>query len=160
MPNVEQFAFAAGNGGFGEASLLPQLPVTLSYRDQWVITQALLDTGATVNVMPYKTGEQLGAVWDESTDSIRMSGNLAQYEAKPLVVTAALGSFETVRLAFAWTRAENVPLIFGQVNFLWSLMSVSIGRKGTLRYEGKDNDGEGCSSRLTTHLRATCQALL
>jgi hypothetical protein len=35
----------------------------------------------------------------------------------PLVVTAEIGDFAPVRLAFAWTQAEKVALILGQMNF-------------------------------------------
>jgi hypothetical protein len=34
-----------------------------------------------------------------------------------VVLSATVGPFAPVRLAFAWTRAENVPLILGQMNF-------------------------------------------
>ena len=34
-----------------------------------------------------------------------------------IVLDTIVGALPTVRLAFAWTRAEHVPLILGQVNF-------------------------------------------
>jgi len=30
---------------------------------------------------------------------------------------AEIGDFPPVRLAFAWSRSDNVPLILGQMNF-------------------------------------------
>jgi hypothetical protein len=42
---------------------------------------------------------------------------LGNFPAMPLVVTAAVGDFAPVKLAFAWTRTENVSLILGQMNF-------------------------------------------
>ena len=89
----------------------------LAYPDRSVGALGLLDTGATVNVMPYRIGVELGAIWEEEAASIRLSGNLAQYKARPIVVSASVGSFSPMRLAFAWTQAEDVPLILGQVNF-------------------------------------------
>ena len=41
----------------------------------------LLDTGASMNVLPYEIGLQLGAVWDEQTFVISLSGNLENIEA-------------------------------------------------------------------------------
>ena len=117
MPNPERFPFSAAESGLGEASLLPQLPITLAHQGHTVSTSGLLDTGATVNVMPYHTGIELGAAWEEGASSIRLSGNLAQFEARPIIVSALVGSFNPVRLAFAWTRADEVPLILGEVNF-------------------------------------------
>ena len=77
----------------------------------------LLDTGATVNVLPYTIGKQLGAVWEEQATTVHLTGNLAALEARVLLASARVGSFDPVKLAFAWTQSEEVPLILGQVNF-------------------------------------------
>jgi hypothetical protein len=42
---------------------------------------------------------------------------LAQFEARALLVSAAVGPFAPVRLVFAWTQVLNVPVLLGQVNF-------------------------------------------
>lgn len=99
-------------------SLLPFLPLTLHHEGRTITAPGLVDTGATVNVLPYAVGLELGAVWDDEAASLRLSGNLAQFPACPLVVSVVVGSFAPVRLAFAWTQSENVPLLLGQVNFL------------------------------------------
>jgi len=49
--------------------------------------------------------------------SLQLSGNLAGEEARGLLLTATIGSFAPTRLVFAWTRAEHVPLILGQIHF-------------------------------------------
>jgi hypothetical protein len=77
----------------------------------------LLDTGVTVNVLPYRIGLELGAVWEPQGPSLRLSGNLTQFEARALVISAVVSCFAPVRLVFAWTQADNVPVILGQVNF-------------------------------------------
>lgn len=77
----------------------------------------LVDSGATVNVLPYNPGVELGAVREASKATIRLAGNLGNFPAMPLVVTAEIGDFAPVRLAFAWTQAEKVSLILGQMNF-------------------------------------------
>ncbi|HXG64852.1 MAG TPA: hypothetical protein VNO70_07070 [Blastocatellia bacterium] len=117
MRNPQRYTYTAASGGIGEASLLPLLPITLSYQGRSTNASGLLDTGATVNVLPYGIGVQLGAVWEQQLTPIRLSGNLAQYEARPIVMLATISGFNPVRLAFAWTQAEDVPLILGQVNF-------------------------------------------
>jgi hypothetical protein len=48
---------------------------------------------------------------------LQLSGNLAACEARVLVVTALVGNFAPVRLAFAWARTDAVPPLLGQVNF-------------------------------------------
>ncbi|WP_254721765.1 pepsin/retropepsin-like aspartic protease family protein [Kovacikia minuta] len=78
---------------------------------------ALLDTGASVNVLPYEVGSQLGAVWETQTVPIQLSGNLAQMEARGLVLSATVAEFPAVLLAFAWTQSREAPLILGHMNF-------------------------------------------
>ena len=47
----------------------------------------------------------------------RQVGNLASVEARVVVLSAVVGSFPPVRLAFAWARTDAVSVILGQVNF-------------------------------------------
>jgi hypothetical protein len=76
-----------------------------------------LDTGASVNVLPYELGLQLDLIWEDETLSVLLAGNLARFEARAVVIDAQVSSFPTVNLAFAWTQAADVPLILGQANF-------------------------------------------
>ena len=62
-------------------------------------------------------GLELGAIWEPQVPSLRLTGNLAQFEARALVISAVVSSFAPVRLVFAWTQADNVPMILSQVNF-------------------------------------------
>lgn len=126
MRNSKRYPYIAADSELGEASLRPFLPLTLTHQGSSIEAAGLLDTGAMVNVLPWQLGIDLGAVWEEQTNSLELTGNLAQYEARVLLVTAQSGQFEPVRLAFAWTQAENVPLLLGQVNFSWSSMLVFI----------------------------------
>jgi hypothetical protein len=117
MPHAEQYPFVEMDPALGAASRLPYLPVALTVQQRTVPVMGLLDTGSTINVLPYDIGVQLGAVWEEQTTPVQLTGNLAQAEARVLVVTAAVGKFPPVRLAFAWTKVNTVPVILGQVNF-------------------------------------------
>ena len=102
------------------SSLMPHLPMTLIMGNESVEVIGLLDSGAAINVMPYQTGLALGAVWEEQTTIVPLTGSLGQFESRALMVMAShpkITSNERVRLVFAWTQAENVPLIFGQMNF-------------------------------------------
>jgi len=58
-----------------------------------------------------------GYEWEWQTTTLILTGNLAQYEARVVLVQAIVGEFEPLQLVFAWTQAPNVPLILGQVNF-------------------------------------------
>jgi hypothetical protein len=77
----------------------------------------MLDSGAAVNVLPYSLGMQLGFEWDQQTQALELSGNLASVEARVIVVSAVVASFAAVRLAFAWAKVDAVSVILGQVNF-------------------------------------------
>jgi Aspartyl protease len=117
MLNGERYPFLSGDPALGEASFRPYLPFTLVYQDSTVATTGLLDTGASVNVLPYSVGIELGYEWERQTTLLSLTGNLAQYEARVVLAQATVGQFEPVQLVFAWTQATNVPLILGQVNF-------------------------------------------
>jgi hypothetical protein len=117
MRHPVRFSYTERDIAFGEFSSMPYLPVRLTTRVQSVDAMALLDTGASVNVLPYHLGLLLGFDWDRQTTKLRLSGNLAGTEAKALVLDVTVGSFSPILLAFAWTRTDASPLIFGQVNF-------------------------------------------
>ena len=117
MTDMERFPFSEKDESFGAASSLPYLPLTFTYRNHSLLVSGLLDTGASVNVLPYDMGIQLGADWKRQKIPVRLTGNLAQLEARVLIVSAKVGQFAPVRLALAWTQANNIPLILGQVNF-------------------------------------------
>jgi len=110
MPSTVEFPFSADEA-------LPTIPIILSYADSSVSANALLDTGSTVNLLPYDIGLQLGAIWDKQTVRLPLAGNLARVEARGLFVHVQIGNLEAVRLAFSWAQASQIPLILGQTNF-------------------------------------------
>ena len=113
---AKQYPFLEREPGLGAASLSPVLPLTLTHQAT-VQVQGLLDTAATVNVLPYSLGVQLGAVWEQQKVPIRLTGNLGGVEARGLLVTGTVADFPPVRLAFAWAKTDGVPLLLGQLNF-------------------------------------------
>jgi hypothetical protein len=117
MRNAQRYPFVPIDVALGEASFRPYLPLTLVNQQSSVKASGLLDTGASVNVLPHAVGIELGYVWERQTTTVSLTGNLAQYEARVVLVQAVVGQFEQVQLVFAWTQATNVPLILGQVNF-------------------------------------------
>jgi hypothetical protein len=117
MTKTQRFSFIEGYDTFGVPDALPKLPLTLTYRNSSVDVSGLLDTGASVNVLPYTVGIQLGAIWEEQTTSVILAGNLAPVEARGLLVSAQIGSFEPVCLVFAWCLSDDVPLLLGRMNF-------------------------------------------
>ncbi|MBL8161337.1 MAG: hypothetical protein JNJ61_05070 [Anaerolineae bacterium] len=118
MNNTAQFPYVAVKNARGETALRPLIPVRLVYGSTTVEATGLIDSGADVNVLPYNLGVALGGNWELARRGLRLSGNLARYEARGILVSCTVGVLASVQLAFAWTQAEDVPLLFGQVNFL------------------------------------------
>jgi hypothetical protein len=116
-PPPRQFPYSLPDGVLDELDSLPRLPLTLRHREQRVDAIGLVDSGATVNVLPYRLGRALGAIWNAQQATLRLAGNLAHMPAQPLIVSASIPDFDPVQLAFAWTQADDLPLILGQVNF-------------------------------------------
>lgn len=112
-----RFQYLPATNRLGEIVLRPRLPLILTQNNVAIPVVGLLDTGADVNVLPHNIGLELGAVWSEQRPIFGLSGNLANYAACGLVLTAAIGDLPPVRLAFAWSRAETIPLLLGQMNF-------------------------------------------
>ena len=109
--------YATVDSTAGDVGIAPYLPLTLEYQNARLATSALVDTGASLYVIPYSLGLSLGAVWREQAAVLRLGGNLGQVPACPLFLNVTVGVFAPVRLVFAWTQAEHVPLLLGQVNF-------------------------------------------
>lgn len=114
---AEQFPYVSTDPTLGTASLSPYVPLDVILGENRVSTMGLIDSGAAINVLPHDLGLRLGAVWEDQTTPVRLTGNLATSEARVLFVSAIIGKLPPVRLAFAWTRADSVPVILGQVNF-------------------------------------------
>lgn len=117
MFNGHRCSFTERTDSFGRSSTLPYLPLTLTDGKRSIEVMALLDTGASVNVLPYEIGLQMGAVWENQTVQIPLSGNLAHSESRGLVLSGKVAHFSPVLLAFAWTQAADIPVILGHMNF-------------------------------------------
>jgi hypothetical protein len=112
-----RFRYSTTSPGQDELDSLPRIPLTLRTGDRVAKAVGLVDSGATVNVLPYDIGLQLGAIWDDAKANLRLAGSLGSQTAMPLFATAEIDGLPTVRLAFAWIKNNNVPLILGQTNF-------------------------------------------
>jgi hypothetical protein len=117
MSNPKRFPFIERRNPSGEVNVFPCVPISLSYRDRTSTVFGLLDTGSSLNVLPYNVGLELGAIWEKQNLSIPLSGNLAPVEARGLAVVGQIGDFAPIPLVFAWAKSNDPPLILGQLNF-------------------------------------------
>lgn len=117
IPGSETYPFLPMSAAAGPLGLMPLWPLQLELPPHSAAVLGLLDTASAVNVLPHHVGLQLGAVWALQTTSFQLTGNLASVTARGLVVSASVGRFAPVRLAFAWAQVDSIPLILGQLNF-------------------------------------------
>lgn len=128
----------AGTGAAGvSASLLAYVPLTLRHESRSMLVSGLLDSGSTVNVLPYPIGLQLGFVWDQQSTPVHLTGSLAKLPARGVIVSGEVESFSTVELAFAWTQSEDVPVILGQVNLFMEFEVCFFGADSTFEIKQK-----------------------
>jgi hypothetical protein len=112
-----RFQYSTTSPTQNEFDSLPRLPLSLCREDKRVESVGLVDSGATVNVLPYELGLQLGGVWDDRRAIIQLAGNLSSQQAMPFSATVEIGDFTPTELMFAWVQNPIVPLILGQTNF-------------------------------------------
>jgi hypothetical protein len=117
MTSKKRFEFTEKSNALGEVSLVPHLPFSLSSQNNSISVSGLLDTGASVNVLPYKLGLQLRLDWDSCETIVTLAGNLANFPARGVILSATIDTFAPVPLVFAWTQAKNIPLLLGRINF-------------------------------------------
>lgn len=113
-----RYPFSPIPWGKGETFPMPVLPFGLRFNDNPIIqVHGLLDTGATVNVLPHSLGIRMGAKWENQTTSITLTGNLSRLEARAILVEGHITDWPPVKLVFAWIRDDPCLLILGRVIF-------------------------------------------
>ena len=66
MLNGQRYPFIDQTNSTGQISTLPYFPIALSNANNSLEVMALLDTGASVSVIPYEIGIQLNPTQDEN----------------------------------------------------------------------------------------------
>ena len=117
MPQKIRLPFIEADPAMGALSAFAYVPLQLAHQSTVLQLIGLLDTGSSVNVLPYEVGLNLGLRWETQTLSIPLGGNLGKSEAKAVILTAQIANLAPVDLAFAWSSDRNAPLLLGQTNF-------------------------------------------
>ena len=64
----------------------------------------------------------MGLEWDQMRVAVSLAGSLGAVEGRVLVVQAShpqlTANGSRVELVFAWAQSDQVPVLFGQTNFL------------------------------------------
>lgn len=138
MNKTLRFAYTLSEKAIGDSGLLPFLPLTLFVGNHKVNATGLLDTGSTVNVLPFSVGQSLGMEWEKETTRVPLTGNLATVESVGVFANVQVEDLAPVNLVFAWAKTDDIPMILGQTNFFLefnvcffrSQMLFEIRRKG------------------------------
>lgn len=101
-----RFAYTLRSAASGETGHAPLLPLTLEVAGRSASAVGLLDSGASVNVLPYSVGLNLGLDWNAQASIMQLGGNFAATPTRGVVLQATVGNFAPVRLAFAWTQTD------------------------------------------------------
>jgi len=117
MSVVEQFPYCDRNPSSGGLDLMPDLPIVLRHQTRSLSGVGLVDSGASISVLPYSLGVQLGFDWNTQKARIILGGTLAHVDARGILVEATVGQLSQVRLALAWANSDQVPFLLGQFNF-------------------------------------------
>lgn len=115
----QRFDYTAAPDISGLQTGMPVLPITLSYQEHFLTVEGLVDSGSTVNVLPYDVGLQLGLDWEEQQVPVPLRGNLQNAPAFGVVLTGQVNPFPELPLVFAWTQIPRPrsQLLLGQMNF-------------------------------------------
>jgi hypothetical protein len=117
MSPGEQFPYRDRNPSAAGFDLMPDLPILLRSPPHTLSGLALVDSGASIGVLPHSLGVQLGFDWNSQNLQIRLTGSLAHVEARGIAVEAVVGQLSPVRLVLAWAASDQVPFVLGQFNF-------------------------------------------
>lgn len=111
-----------------------------------VPVQAIVDSGSSVNILPYDVGVQLGLDWEAQSFELPVAHWLRGSKAFGVLLGGQIEPFPPVELAFAWTQktSAEVPIILGETNFFQefdvclsgSRQVFEIAPKGTLIQKG------------------------
>ncbi len=96
MLESARFPYLAVTQSPRPTDFMPFLPFKIERDGKSKEVLGLVDTGASVNVLPYKIGLEFGAVWEQQTILFELSGNLANHEARGLLLTAKIANFPSV----------------------------------------------------------------
>jgi hypothetical protein len=137
---------------------LPRLEMTLSSQGKAIGILGLVDSGSTINVLPFQAGLELGFRWDANKAGVRLSGNLALHKAMPVMAMGQVGNFDPIQFR-CWLPGLNQTMFLRSLARLISLLSsrfISIGRATSSRFfhepnrraPRRDPECDGCTAPL------------
>ena len=124
MTAAVQFSYSKMPGYPDLEPGLPVLPLQLIYAapDGTAVTvplRAIVDSGSSVNILPYDVGIRLGLCWEAQSFELPVAQWLRGTRAFGVLLGTHIEPFPPVELAFAWVEktSAEVPILLGETNF-------------------------------------------
>src|SRR4051812_4572824 len=102
MTTPAVFPYRPLRPGHAGPTLMPLLPIRLSWGKVSVDLDGLVDSGAMVSVLPIAVGLRLGLDWARAPAAPALGGNLGGHPTKLVTLVGAVAGFQPVQLAFSW----------------------------------------------------------
>ena len=135
MTEKLEFEYIVADWYNPDGDIHPFVPVILRHRNRSLQTLALVDSGADMNVIPFHIGMELGLSWERTANDFELHGLAEILAAKAVAVDLEIGSWPTLRMAFAWSRQDETPVILGQWNFFGEVDVCFSRSQGLMTFE-------------------------
>jgi hypothetical protein len=96
---------------------MPMLPVRLEQNVHGFDAVALLDSGASVSVLPHSMGLALSFLWNEARKGISLGGGYSNQNTRVVTLWVTVPECQRKAISFVWIPDDNARLILGQATF-------------------------------------------
>ena len=111
-----------------DISWMPLIPIHLQFAGRTLQTEALVDSGAGVSLLPYAVGLNLGLRWEEQVQGPNLTGNASRDETRLVSLECVIPSFEPMYFGFVWSKGNQRRILLGQQNFFSRFDVYFVGR--------------------------------
>jgi hypothetical protein len=111
-----------------DISWMPLIPIHLEFAGRTLQTEALVDSGFGVNLLPYAVGLNLGLRWEDQTQGPNLTGNASSDETRLISLECIIPNFEPMYFGFVWSKGNQRRILLGQQNFFSRFDVCFIGR--------------------------------
>ena len=129
------FPYLVRQPGIGAAGMAPMLPIHLSANGGDARTHGLVDCAAAANVLPSSVGLRLGFDWRRQTVSMPLTGAFATVPARLVFLDLTVPGFAPIRMGFAWSQSDAVPLLLGRMTFFHEFDVCFFQRRGVFQID-------------------------
>ena len=96
---------------------MPMLPIRLEQNGHGFDAIALLDSGASVSILPHSMGLALGFQWDKARKGISIGGAYSSQNTRVVTFWVIVPECQRKAISFVWIPDDHARLILGQATF-------------------------------------------